>query len=179
MRLDRFLAELGSKKGAPGGGAAAALTGASGAALVEMVARLNDKRSKRASGSAEKAASMRVKMLGLIVKDVKAFGRIQKLYRVRKDKKGAWTDALKAGALVPLDICACCASAARLAVKEKPRTSAWLESDRREALILLRAGFQSAALNVAVNLKGLTDHPGFTDRIEARIKKWQRKLPRS
>lgn len=157
MKLDRFLADLGSEKGAPGGGAAAALTGSAAAALVEMTARLNDKRLKNSSGAASRAAVLRKSLRGLIEKDARAFKQIQKIYKIRKAKPAAWQNALKGGARPPLAICEACAAAADLARKEKNRTSLWLESDRREALILLSAAFRSAVLNVEVNLKHIED----------------------
>ena len=175
MKLASFLAQLGSQSGAPGGGAAAALTGACGAALVEMTARLNDKRTKSSSGVSSKAASLRLKLLGLISKDAKAFALIQKTYPVRKKKPALWQKALKAGVQPPLEIAEASASAALLAKKEKGRTSAWLESDRREALILLAAAFKSARLNVEINLKEMTD-TAFKSRVRGKLGSWRRNL---
>ena len=178
MTLERFLAELGSKKGAPGGGAAAALVGASGAALVEMVARLNDVRMRRSSGNALRAARIRRSLQRSIAEDVRVFHKIQKLYRVRKARPAAWQRALKNGAAVPLGMAERCTAAAALASAEKARTSAWLESDRREALILLRAAYDSARLNVEINLKEIRDR-AYNDRSKRKLEEWRRKLPRS
>jgi methenyltetrahydrofolate cyclohydrolase len=175
LNLERFLVELGSQKGAPGGGAGAALTGATGAALVEMTARLNDKRLKKSSGNALRAAKLRVKMHGLIAQDVKAFERIQKIYGKRRAKPALWQSALKSGAKAPLEIAKAAASAAALAKKEKSRTSRWLESDRREALILLRAAFDGARLNVEINLKEVRD-AAFNKRARGKLKKWRQSL---
>jgi formiminotetrahydrofolate cyclodeaminase len=157
LTLDRFLADLGSKKGAPGGGAAAALTGSIGAALVEMTARLNDARLKKSSGASTKAQTLRKSLRALMAADARAFARIQKIYKVRREKPGAWQKALKGGAKPPLAIARSCAAAANLARGEKSRTSAWLESDRAEALILLQAAFRAAELNVEVNLRLIED----------------------
>ena len=172
MTLQRFLAELGSKKGAPGGGAAAALVGASGAALVEMVARLNDVRMRRSSGNALRAARIRRSLQRSITEDARAFHKIQKLYRVRKARPAAWQRALKNGAAVPLGMVERCTAAAALASAEKARTSAWLESDRREALILLRAAYDSARLNVQVNLNGIRDR-AYRRRISKEVGRWR------
>lgn len=178
MTLEKFLSELGSKKGAPGGGAAAALTAASGAALVEMVARLNDARLKRSSGIAAKAAALRKKSIGLMTLDAQAFQTIHRAYKTRKIKPALWQRALKAGAQPPLRICELSADAAALAQKERPRTSAWLESDRKEALVLLRAAFLGGVLNVEVNLKGIRDR-AYNKRLRGKIKAWQHRLLRS
>lgn len=167
--------ELGSQKGAPGGGAAAALTGATAAALVEMTSRLNDKRLKRSSGNAARAAKLRVKLYGLIAKDAKAFRRIQEARRLRDQKPGLWQAALKNGVKTPLEIGEAAALASALAKKEKKRTGRWLESDRREALILLRAAFDGARLNAQINLRGIRD-AAFNRRARGKLKSWRRSL---
>ena len=178
MKLENFLIALGSKKGAPGGGAAAALTGATGAALAEMIARLNDARSGRSSGAAGRAAQLRHKLQGLILEDAKAFKRIQRAYKVRRKDPGAWQRALKAGAAVPMRICEVCAAAVQPARAEKKRTSRWLESDRREALLLLRAAFDAGVLNVEVNLREMTDR-AFCERATRKMNQWRHKFPKS
>jgi len=175
LKLSQFLAQLGSQNGAPGGGAAAALTGATGAALVEMTARLNDKRLRVSSGIAAQALRLRIKLHQLISKDAAAFQVISKAYSARKTEPAAWQRALKAGANPPLLICEACAAASKLAKSEKNRTSAWLESDRREALILLRAAFESAKLNADINLKDIRDR-AFVTRAQGKIKKWRHSL---
>ncbi len=157
------------------GGAAAARTAAIGAELLEMIARLNDVRLKRSSGSARKARSFQKKFKALVAQDSKAFAVIKKAHKFRAKKPNAWQAALKNGANPPLAICENCANAANLAKSEKPRTSEWLESDRREALILLRAAFESAKLNVDINLKGIRDR-AFVKRAQGKIKKWRRSL---
>lgn len=175
MNLPQFLSQLGSSKGAPGGGAAAALAGAAGAALVEMTARLNDKRLKSNSGSASKAAALRVKLHGLIAKDAAAFARVQKAYCFRKINQPLWQSAVKNAAQPPLLIAEACAAASALAKREKNRTSEWLESDRREALILLRAAFESAKLNADINLKEMKDR-AFIRRAHKGLRKWRLSL---
>ncbi len=178
MKLNQFLEVLGSKKGAPGGGAAAALTGATGAALVEMTARLNDAREKKSNGSASKAAALRRVFQKLIDQDAKAFLGIQKIYKIRKEKPATWQSALKKGAAVPMQICENCVKASFLAHAEKNRTSRWLESDRKEALILLQAAFDSAELNVEVNLNEITDS-AFCVNTRKKISQWKQQTQKS
>lgn len=157
MKLADFLQALGSSSGTPGGGAAAALTGACAAALVEMTARLNDKRLKQTSGTFRKAATLRRRLQALIASDERAFRAIQKAYPSRKTRPQTWQSALKKGVQPPLAIAEACGVVAQLAKSERARTSAWLESDRREALVLSAAAFDAAVLNVEVNLKEITD----------------------
>ena len=155
QELRAFLSKLGAKTGAPGGGAAAALTGATGAALVEMVARFNDAKHKKSSGTASRAQKLRQELQRLMKKDAEAFHGIQALYKVRAQKKAAWKKALEYGAKVPTEICEKCREAAKLALREKKRTSSWLMSDLKESEILLDAAWRSARLNVEINLKEL------------------------
>ena len=178
MKLEFFLSELGSKKGAPGGGAAAALTGALGAGLVEMVARINDARSGQSSNTARRAAVFREALRKLIAKDAKAFLRIQALCKTRKKNINSWQGALKTGVAVPFQICEACVAASDLAQAEKGRTSDWLQSDLKESRILLRAAFEAAGLNVGVNLKEITDD-AFCVKTRGKMKKWRQRLQRS
>ena len=171
QKLKDFLKELGSKKGAPGGGAAAALAASAGAALVEMVARLNDARFKKTSGSAAQASLLRKRMQGMMQKDARAFKKIKAAYKTRVRQPHAWQRALKEGAETPFEICESSRKAAHLAEKEKSRTSDWLESDRLEALVLLRAAFESARLNVEINLREIKD-TAFVNSMKGKLR-WQ------
>jgi methenyltetrahydrofolate cyclohydrolase len=175
LKLAVFLADLGSSRGAPGGGAAAALVGAAGAALVEMTSRLNDKRLKNSSGSAAKASVLRARLFKLITEDASAFKKIQALWPKRKEKPSDWQAALKNGAAVPMRICQASWEGSRLADAEKSRTGRWLESDRKEARILFRAAFDSAKLNVEINLKEMTD-ASFKKRVRREMRLWRQNL---
>lgn len=157
------------------GGAAAALTAAIGSELVQMIASLNDVRLKRSSGSAQKALALQKKFKALVAEDSKAFAAIKKAYKYRAKKPGVLQAALKKGAQPPLRICGHCAEAGALIKKEAPRTSHWLEGDRKEAKILITAAFASANLSVEANLRMIDDR-GFRNSIRKKVKAWQRSL---
>ena len=153
--------DLSSQRGAPGGGAAAALTGALGVSLLEMTVRIN---ALRVKGAGKKDLERKVKWLGgarrsllsLMAKDAEAFEKIAELYR-KKEKGPAWQGALKKGAVIPYQIAEIASGAGELLPEEAPRTSAWLFSDLKESALLLSAAFDSASLNVEVNLKEIRD----------------------
>lgn len=159
--VELFLNELSSERGAPGGGAAAALAGALGISLLEMTVRIN---ARRGQSSGKKYFLRKVKwlkgarriLLDLMGKDAQAFEKIAALYR-KKEKGAAWQSALKKGAVVSYQIVEIVSDAGNLLKEEAPGTSAWLLSDLKEAAHLLRAAFFSADLNVEANLKEMRD----------------------
>ena len=172
MKLDAFLADLGSSKGAPGGGAAAALTGATGAALIEMVARLNDKRLNKTSGTVKKAEALRKAFQKLIVQDAKAFELIQKAYKLRQEKPAVWQKALRNGVKPPVEIARLAREGWLLIQKERPRTSKWLISDLMESFLFLDVVYGSAILNADANLKSINDNV-FCISIEKKLKSYE------
>ncbi len=151
--MKSFLKELGSSNATPGGGAAAAMTGALGAALLEMVSRIN-----KDTAAAGKASQMKSRFQSLMKKDERAFKKVFALYKKKTSCcSPAYQKALQNAAAAPGEICMLAADAARLALAQKKKTSPWLVSDLKESLILFRASFDSARLNVEVNLKGFHD----------------------
>lgn len=162
-RLDDFLTRLGSDSPEPGGGAAAALVAASGMALLEMTARLNDKRLAKA-GKLRRSAAKRIKaaknsrkrLVWLMALDSAAFAEISRLHRLA-DRGKRYQEALQKGALVPMEIGALALQGLRMAALERPRTSRWLWGDLAQAGIFLEASLRGAGWNVEANLAGLSD----------------------
>ncbi len=154
--IHAFLKILGSDSATPGGGSAAALAAAIGAALAEMVSRLNQKRrpSKDAGRRIGWLSQNRQKFARLMTQDAEAFDKLKKRLS-QKNSKSDLDLAFKATGAVPYEICALSVKTLELALKEIPRTSRWLASDLAEAAILLEAACLSGRLNVEVNLKGM------------------------
>ncbi len=174
--LETFLAELGSAAPSPGGGTAAALTAAQGAALLEMVARLNDARSRKKnpkdSHSAARTrisefAKTRSRFLKLMTDDAKAFEAISAAYSKGKEHS-AYQKTLLKGYSVPLEIAERAVAALQKGQEERERTSKWLYSDLVEAGILLDAAFGAARLNVEINLKDMRDR-ALAGRVSAKL----------
>ena len=173
--ISAFLKELGSSAPYPGGGSGAGLAGSVGLALIEMVTRINAKRDPKNSAILKKQSqnkistitSLRLKMERLITLDAKAFMRVSKYFKTKKES-AAYQHALKVGAYVPLEICEVSAQALQIGILEKNRTSRWLASDLAEAGILLKASLDSARLNVEVNLKNISDK-NFCSKVTTRL----------
>lgn len=156
--IESFLKELGSVKPVPGGGAAAALAASIGVSLAEMTARINLKKRPEALARQRitKFAQIKRQLTALFGRDAAAF---KKIISFPKEKRSgaAYEAALKNGADVPLRMCLLSAEALSLASAEKTRTGSWLISDLIESAILLEASYESARLNVEINLKSMTD----------------------
>ncbi len=154
--LEQFLENLGSVSPSPGGGSAAGLVAATGTALVEMVARINQKRTPDPGAQTRilAAEKLRRELQTLMEEDAKAFEKISKAFKENKES-AAYQKALETGAAVPLKICKLSAEAIQIGCGEVARTSRWLASDLLEAGILLHAAFQSARLNVEINLRSI------------------------
>ena len=165
-KINVFLDELGSSSVSPGGGAAAALTGALGASLLEMTARINSVRekkklnktgiSKEASSRIRKFASIKKELSGIVRKDTEAFLALSAFPKEKRSGPG-YDKALVRAAAAPLTICRLAAEALELGRAEVSRTGAWLASDLAEAGLLLEAAFYSGKLNVEINLKYIQD----------------------
>ena len=168
--LRGFLDDLASSAPTPGGGTAAAVAGAMGAALAEMVTALTLGRDKYASSHeamrpiAQAASRARVELLELSRKDSEAYDEVVAARRLPKttDAEKAARDAkigqanLRA-AQVPLETARTAAglleAIPELAEKGNPNAA----SDAGAAAILLESAVQGALLNVAINLSGIAD----------------------
>ena len=168
--VTEFLASVASDSPTPGGGTAAAVAGAMGASLAEMVVALTLAREKYASAHAavrpigEAARAARTQFLVLAQEDAEAYEDVVTARRLPRT-----TDAEKAGrdeaiavanrraAEVPM-------RTAQLAVKLLGQLPELVEvgnpnaaSDAGSAALLLEAAAEGALLNVSINLPGVAD----------------------
>ncbi len=165
-----FLDALASDAPAPGGGAAAALSAAMGAALVSMVCNLTVGRERyqaheevmrAALGEAEE---LRTRALALATADGDAFGAVGAAYalpRKTDEEKAARTarvqEVLKGAAGPPLRTVAVAARVVELCVEIAPWGNPNVVSDVGVAALSARAALDGAALNVRVNLALIRD----------------------
>jgi formiminotetrahydrofolate cyclodeaminase len=168
--IDNFIDALASQSATPGGGSAAAILGAMGAALVSMVCNLTIGKKKYADVEGEmkdvlrKAAAVRHRLTGMIQDDVKAFDLVMGAYGMPKEtdtekaeREKAIQAALKQATEVPL----ACAHAARevidLAAIASEKGNVNVISDAGVAVLAGYAALRSAALNVFTNARMITD----------------------
>ena len=165
-QIDSFLAELASKAPTPGGGGAAALCGAVGIALGNMVGNLTLGKKKYAEVQEDiaalnaKAESLREDFLALIDADAEAFEPLSKAYGIPKDEPArgeVMEAALLAAVQPPLEIMRKCVKALELIADYASKGSALAISDAGCAAAITRAACEAAALNVLVNTKPMRD----------------------
>lgn len=165
-----FLEELASKSATPGGGGAAALVGAAGVALGNMVGCLTVGKKKYAAVEAdicrlnEQAFLLRRELEALVQKDAEAFAPLAAAYKLPKDtpeqiayKNTVMEDALDAACMVPLCIMQKCAEGIALVEEYAAKGSVMAVSDAGCAAVLCKAALQAASLNVYINTRSMTD----------------------
>ena len=165
-----FLDELASSAPAPGGGSAAALSGALGAALVSMVCNLTLGKKKYADvqedieALLEKSEALRKELTDLLEEDVKAYtaySQAAKMPRQTEEQKAerskAMQSALKGATDVPLCIAEAAVKVMYLCRPAAEKGNVWAVSDAGVAVLLAEAALRSAALNVLINLGSLKD----------------------
>jgi formiminotetrahydrofolate cyclodeaminase len=170
LTLAELLERLGSSDPAPGGGAAAAVVGALGAALVQMTANLTIGRPKyaeledQARGIETRARELRQRLAQLGDADADAFAQVSAAYKLprlddaqKADRSAAIQAALQVAARVPLETARVCADVLEVAEAAAPILNVAVISDVLVGAVLAQAALDSAALNVEVNLAAMTD----------------------
>ena len=177
MSMTPFLDALASDSPAPGGGSAAAMSGAMGAALVAMICRLTIGRKKFADVEAEardildKADALRGRLIGLVKEDSQAYTGVMEAYRLPKETEEqksarlqAIDDALREATQVPLETARACAQGIGLGDTIARIGNPNASSDAGVAVLCAATGLRGAALNVHINLAALKD-PAFTEQM--------------
>jgi len=161
--IKEYLDDLAARKPAPGGGSAAALEAATGAALMSMVANFTISNKKYADvkdiaeDSLAKSEALRQKLMELVDEDVEAYKKVA--LGVKTIEKGSKElDALYVEACrVPLEICRAAGDAMILCVKLVEFGNKNLITDTAIAAIMLESAFQNAKFNAYINMKYIKD----------------------
>jgi formiminotetrahydrofolate cyclodeaminase len=176
----KFLDDLASERPTPGGGGAAAVMGAIGAALVSMVANLTiGKKNYEAVEADLKAARaeaerLRAELTAAIEEDVVAFNSVMGAYglpRATDEEKAARTAAIQAAlkdaTLAPLRAVKACFEVILLSEAAADKGNLNVISDAGVAVLAANAGLRSAALNVYINAKSIKDRAFAEEQIAA------------
>jgi formiminotetrahydrofolate cyclodeaminase len=168
--IEAFLDDLASSKATPGGGSAAAIIGAMGAALASMVCNLTIGKKKYTEVEEEmkallaRAETLRAKLTAMIEDDIKAFDAVMGAYGMPKEtdperaaRNAAIQAALKLATDVPLRCCHAAREVIDVAAAVAAKGNLGVISDAGVAVLAAYAALRSAALNVYTNAKIITD----------------------
>ncbi len=167
---NQFLTELAGKAPTPGGGGSAALVGALGVALGNMVGNLTTGKKKYAAVEADiqrlnaKAEALRRELEELVTADAEAFAPLSRAYGLPKStpeeaayKAQVMETALEDACAVPMRIMMRCCDALDLIEEYAEKGSVMAVSDAGCAAVFCKAALQAASLNVFINTKAMQD----------------------
>ncbi len=165
-----FVEVLASKEPVPGGGGAAALCGAVGCALGNMVGSLTVGKKKYADVEEEiielkaKSDELQKRLLSLIDEDAAGFEPLSKAYGLpaetdeeKAHKKEVLEKCSKEACEVPLKIMASCCEAIDIISEFAAKGSVLAVSDAGCGAIICKSALYAASLNIFINTKGMED----------------------
>jgi len=162
--VEPFIEQLAAPTATPGGGSAAAASGAMAAGLASMVASMS--RGKKAwlqfepqhSEAIARLATLREELKAAIDADAESYNAVMKAYKAAKesaDGKNLINAALREASSVPLGVAERAAEIAGIAANLRPMTSPMMKSDLTTAIALASAAIKSALANVEINLDSI------------------------
>jgi glutamate formiminotransferase/formiminotetrahydrofolate cyclodeaminase len=177
--VEPFIEQLAAPTATPGGGSAAAASGAMAAGLASMVASMS--RGKKAylqyesqlSEAIARLGQLREELKSAIDADAESYNLVLKAYKSAKessDGDAAVSEALKQATSIPLGVAEKVVEVVRLAGTLKPITNPNMKSDLTTAIALARAALEGALANVDINLDSLKDEAfvaGIRNRVAA------------
>ena len=180
--IEPFIEQLAAPTATPGGGSAAAASGAMAAGLAGMVASMS--RGKKAylqyeselSEAIARLAQLREELKAAIDADAEAYNVVMKAYKAAKDSTDggrAISAALEQATSVPLGVAEAAVEVERIANGLRAITNPKMSSDLTTAIALAKAAVAGALANVEVNLESMNpesaEDQDFTKRIRERV----------
>ena len=175
--VEPFVEQLAAPTATPGGGSAAAASGAMAAGLAAMVASMS--RGKKAYVQYERELSEAIARLSQLREDLKSaidadaesFNTVMKAYK--QAKEAAEGDriidaALKQATSVPLGVAERAGEVAGIAEKLRPITNPNMKSDLTTAIALAHAAIEGALANVEINVESIKD-AAFVSEIKRKV----------
>jgi len=188
--VETFLDELAGAAPTPGGGSAAAIIGAMGAALLSMVCNVTlGKKGQEAVESDVKAVRdeserLRARLTAMVAEDIAAFDGLMAAYRLPKasdEEKSRRAEAiqsnLRAATETPLACARACAEVVVLARRVAEIGFAGVISDAGVGVLAANSALRGAALNVYINAPSLKDRAyaaAATTEVETLIERCER-----
>ena len=175
--VEPFIEQLAAPVATPGGGSAAAASGAMAAGLASMVASRS--RGKKAylqfeselSRAIARLSQIREELKSAIDADAESFSLVMKAYKAARDSSNGdrtIASALKEATSVPLGVAEDAAEVTEIASQLRPITNPNMNSDLTTAIALAKAALQGALANVEINLDSLKkDSPKDEDFVNA------------
>lgn len=167
---NNFLAELASAAPTPGGGSAAAFSGAAGAALVAMVARLTIGKKKYLDVESQmkellqQAEALREDLVDAILEDANAYNAVMSGYKMPKgtevqsiERKEFIQAAINQAARIPLEVAEKSVEVMSLALQAVNLGNLNAISDAATGAALAKAALMGAGYNVRINVGTLED----------------------
>ncbi len=170
LSLRNFVQELSSASATPGGGSAAALCGAMGAALSAMVARFTGGREKfrdgweRMEGIKQGSDELAERFLALVQEDTDAYQEVIAARRLPKEteddtriRREALQRAVRKASIVPLETLRASERLIQMAKEAVEQGNPNTLTDAAAAVHLAHGAATVAAYNVRINLSDITD----------------------
>jgi formiminotetrahydrofolate cyclodeaminase len=179
--VEKFLDDLASAAPTPGGGSAAAIMGAMGAALISMVCNVTlGKKGQEAAAPEmqsvrDQAEKLRARLTAMVAEDVAAFDALMAAYRLPKgteEEKAhrlqAIQSSLRGATETPLACARACAEVIALSQRAGEHGFAGVISDAGVGVLAANTALRSSALNVYINAPSLKDR-AFADQAVAEM----------
>lgn len=170
LQVTAFADLLGSDAPAPGGGSAAALEGALGAALTAMVCSLTVGKKKYADvqdlaiETKRKASALKARFLDVMDRDTEAFNVMSAAFampKVTDGEKAARSAAIQAALVgcteTPFEMMELALESLELTASVLGKTNASAASDLGVSALSVKAAVQGAWLNVLINIGTMKD----------------------
>jgi glutamate formiminotransferase len=162
--IEPFIEQLAAATATPGGGSAAAASGAMAAGLAGMVASMS--RGKKAhvehesqlSEAISRLTQLREQLKQAIDADAEAYNVVMKAYKAAKESADggrAIDAALEEATSVPLGVAERVVEVKEIAARLKPITNPNMSSDLTTAIALAKAALEGALANVEINVDSI------------------------
>ncbi len=168
--IQEFADVLASSSAMPGGGTAAALAGALGAALTSMVSNLTIGKEKYKDVEADLQAllpqteELRAQLLKMMDADADSYTQMMAAYRLPREtdeQKAARSAAIQAATIyatkVPLQMMELCTQVVKLALPVAEKGNMNAVTDAGCGALLAEAALNCAAFNIKINLRSIKD----------------------